>query len=331
MQKIVSIALAVLWSLPAVMAQNVRPANPPGAAQRLDYAYAAPKGWTSEAIPDGSRLLHSPVSNTGEKCFIGLLPVIPATGDLFSHADAAWNYTFSEFEVRPTPTFPNAPHYIRGVAAQGWEYLLIKRGIALRGSPRGPLQEQVFFGFVMVAKLGDRIGAVTGFSKDPLVSSCFGSSLENVWPRFFSTLRFTNWAPPGENGLAQKIQGVWESYGSSIGGAAATRYAFNAAGRYAETGAMQRYVGISRFVTEVWTSKTFGDGAYAVRGNEMTLTPDTGKAETAFVRLEELSQDGGKTWAEKLYILRAAPLNLNCGQFRCSNDDIEQAFERRDR
>ena len=331
MQRIALIALAVVWSLPAMAAQIGRAASPPGGAPRSDYAYTAPNGWTSEAIPDGSTLLHSPVSNTGEKCFIGLLPLIRVTGDLASHADAAWNYTFSQFEVRPTTSFPSTPHYIRGVSAQGWEYLLVKRGIALRGSPRGPLQEQVFFSFVMVAKLGDRIAAVTGFSKDPLVSSCFGSSLENVWPRFFSTLRFNNWTSPAESGLAQKIQGVWESYGSSIGGAAATRYAFNAAGRYAEAGTMQRYVGISRFVTEVWTSRTFGDGAFTVRGNEITLTPDTGKPETAVVRLEELSQDGGKTWVEKLYILRASPLNLNCGQFRCSNDDIEQAFERRDR
>jgi hypothetical protein len=92
---------AVVWSLPAMAAQNVRPTTPPGGSQHSDYAYTAPKGWTSEAIPDGSTLLHSPVSNTGEKCFIGLLPLIRATGNLASHADAAWNYTFNEFEVRP--------------------------------------------------------------------------------------------------------------------------------------------------------------------------------------------------------------------------------------
>jgi hypothetical protein len=207
---------------------------------------------------------------------------------------------------------------------------MIKQGIAFAGSAGDPRQEQQLFGFVMIAKMGSRVAAVSGVSKDPLVSSCFGSVLENVWPRFFSTLQFRNWTPPPGAGLSQKIVGVWESFGSSIGGGAVVRYVFTAAGRYAEAGTMQRYMALSRYETAIWTSRTFGDGSYTIRGNELVLTPDSGQPEVSRVRLEQSSQDGGRTWVEKLFLLKASMTSGNCSQFRCSNDDIELALERRD-
>jgi hypothetical protein len=53
------------------------------------------------------------------------------------------------------------------------------------------------------------------------------------------------------------------------------------------------------------TDAYFGDGAYAVKGHQITLTPDskTRGAQTGYFRVEQESKDGGRTWAEKLYLL----------------------------
>jgi hypothetical protein len=81
------------------------------------------------------------------------------------------------------------------------------------------------------------------------------------------------------------------------------QYAFTPAGRYAFIGVGQRYMALSRFEAAVWTSTTFGDGSYSVRGNELTLTPDRGQRETYLIRLEQESKDG-RNWTEKLYLMK---------------------------
>jgi hypothetical protein len=131
-------------------------------------------------------------SNTSENCAIRLYPMRPSSGDLFKDAVAAWGQVFQGFEVRPTMTFPAMPALIQGISAQGWAYVMVKQCIGLSGSSRDPLNEQQFFGFIMAAKLGNQVATVSGLSKDPLVSACFGRTLGDVWPKFFSTLQFMN-------------------------------------------------------------------------------------------------------------------------------------------
>lgn len=322
---LLSVMLALTAFAMAAQDPNAPPANP----SLSDYNYTPPPGWTKATFADGM-LLSSPVSDTGEKCAIGMFPMRPTSGDLFQDASVAWDQVFTAFEVRPTSTYPSMPVLIRGNSAQGWEYVIVKRGIALRGSASGPLSEQQFFGFIMIANLGDRVATVSGLSKDPLVSSCFGTSLGDVWPRFFSTLQFRNWNPLAGSGFAQKIHGIWQSISTSVGGGAVHRYVFTPAGRYAEMGVMQRYMNLSRYEYAIWTSKTFGDGSYRISGNQITFRPDRGQPQTGFLRLEQVSEDGGKSWKEKLYILTiSAPLE-NCGQFRCANAEGDTAFERQE-
>jgi hypothetical protein len=304
-------ALVIGWAVSATAGQNLPPAL-------SDYVYAVPNGWAATLSAEGI-LLRATVVSTGENCLMGLAPVVPSTGDLFADANMAWTRSFNGFDVRPTSTFFAGPHIIRGIAAQGWEYVIVKRGVGLRGAPVDPLRERQLFGFVMVAKLGGRIATVFGVSLDPLVSSCFGTSLGNVWPQFFASLQFRNFTPVGAAGLAQTIVGAWESYGSSIGGGASLQYVFTPAGRYAESGATRRYVGND----QVLTSTTFGDGAYLVRGNEITLVPDRGQAEAGSFRIEQVSEDGGATWVEKLYLAKPNPNAGRCGQFNCGPNLLE--------
>jgi hypothetical protein len=181
----------------------------------------------------------------------------------------------------------------------------------------------------MVAKLGDRVATVSFLSKDQKVSGCYQygyAFYPEVWPRFFASLHFRNWTPPAGSGLAHKIQGAWESFGTSTGGGAALQYAFTPAGRYAFFGVGQRYMRLSRFEAAIWTSTTFGDGSYSLRGNELTLRPDSGNPDLYFVRLEQVSQDGGRTWTEKLFMTQPVKnVTLDGPTIK----DNEVAFERR--
>lgn len=260
-----------------------------------DYSFAVPDGWTT--MPNGANLwVVSPPSETGERCTISLWPMrAPRGTDLLTDANYSWSEIFHDFAVPPGA----AARFVRATAAQGWEYAVVRRDMAPPGSPDATLTA-----FVMLVRLGDHVATITWLSKAQLYSTCIHvyTGLPKVWPRFFASLGFKGWTA-GASGFAQGVTGSWESFGSSTGGGAVLQYAFTPAGRYAFTGVGQRYMALSRFEAAVWTSTTFGDGAYAVRGNELTLRPDRGDAEVYVVRLERESTDG-RTWSEKLYLMR---------------------------
>jgi hypothetical protein len=298
-------------------------AEPPrGGSAFADYLYTAPEGWTP--TPSGTGLwIASPPSDAGERCTIGLWPMAPASNDLFADAQQAWGRIFQGFVIRPEDPL-NKTVLVRGVAPQGWEYALLRRGIVYPANPDAQLG-----GFIMVARLGDRDAVVSFLSKDPRFSACYmyGYAFHpEVWPRFFANLHFRNWTPPSGTGLAQRIQGSWESFGTSTGGGAALQYAFTPAGRYAFFGVGQRYMALSRFEAAVWTSTTFGDGSYSIRGGELVLRPDHGDPDVFFIRLEQVSEDGGRTWTEKLFMMQPTrTVNLDGARIH----DNEVGFERR--
>ena len=265
------------------------------AASSGDYIYTVPQGWT--VMPQGaSTWIVSPPSETGERCTISLWPMLQPGSDVLNDAAAAWGPTFREFSVPPGVI----TQFIRGTAAQGWEYAIVRRDMAPPGSA-----DATVTGFVMMARLGNREAMISWLSKAQLYSSCvqFYTGLPTVWPRFFASLGFRGWSAPPGSGLAPGIVGSWESFGSSTGGGAVLQYVFTPAGRYAFIGVGQRYMALSRFEAAVWTSSTFGDGSYSVRGNELTLTPDHGPRETYIIRLEQESRDG-RTWTQKLYMMK---------------------------
>lgn len=293
----------------------------------LEYIYAPPVGWMTRTVGADAILLSAPTSAAGENCFIGMSRLLPSAGELSVDAALAWTRSFAGFEVRSTMTFPEAPHLIRGVSSQGWEYLIIRRGMARVGSAADPLREQQLYGFVMVARLGNQVATLWGGSADPLVSACFGKSLGNVWPRFFSTLRFRSFRSAETNPLARGVVGSWESYGSSIGGAALVQYVFTAGGRYQESGVLQRYSNDR----PISSNQSAGDGTYFIRGGEITLVPDQGPRDVRSIRLESVSVDGGASWVETLSLFKANPVQSSafCGPFPCGPEDTDLQLRRR--
>jgi hypothetical protein len=272
-----------------------------------EYVYATPPGWSSNQYPDGI-VLTSPVSATGERCLISLWPMRSAGASLQDDADHIFQDVFKTYEPRSQTSrgTPLSPSVIRGTSGQGWDYLIVKRGIGKAATAAGSFA--TLLGFVMVAKLDDRLAVISGMSKDPLVSSCLGELAANAWPRFFYSLRFKSWTSTAHApAVPSKLVGVWTIATAT----AADQFTFAANGRYAGAAAAQTYSRVSSTEVLETTSAFFGNGAYSLTENTLTLTPDD-KArapENASFRVEEETRDGGRSWAEALYLLRTSTVD----------------------
>jgi len=278
-----------------------------GAASLPEYIYSPPPGWSNNTYSDGITLF-SPTYNTGERCLITMWPFQPAGPDLSTDAGRAFQRIFNTYEPR-TQTSDGTPlptTLIRGTSGQGWDYVILKRGIGKPNGPGGPFES--LQGFVLVARLRSNVAVVAGLSKAPLVSSCLGELVGNVWPRFFYSLRFKDW-PVNDQGtaMASKLEGTWTTASGGVSG----QYQFAANGRYATAAAVQRYSAVSSSQVVASTQAFFGNGSFTVQENGITLTPDDGKGprETGWLRLEEESRNGGRTWTPVLYLLRVSAVD----------------------
>src|SRR2546423_13281630 len=157
-------------------------------------------------------------------------PIAPSSGDLFTDANRVWQQNFSAFgnPVMST-TLLN-----RGVSPQGWEYAVVRRGIAAKGSidpsPEG-------FAMAVAAKLGDRVATVSWYSGGTLTSSCFvdhhATDFPEVGPRFFDALQFRSYGSAAGGALGKGLGGFCESFGATLGGGSVNQHAFTPVDRYA--------------------------------------------------------------------------------------------------
>ncbi|HVS95225.1 MAG TPA: hypothetical protein VHE54_02030, partial [Puia sp.] len=255
-------------------------------------------GWSPTRYPDGI-VLSAPVSNTGERCLLQIWPMRTASGNLAQDAVQSFRQIFSAYTATNSE-FATRNSIIRGTSAQGWDYLVIKNAIRITGS-----NYQVLFGFVFVAGLGNRVAVISGISRDPLVSSCFGLNLTDVWPNFFYSLHFKDWTPAaGAQTLQQRISGAWIAATATV----ADKWVFAGNGRYASAAASQRYYSISSGEAVSVTDAYFGDGSWSLDGHAILLTKDNDKANPSkgWIRVEQESYDNGNTWTDKLYLLRTS-------------------------
>lgn len=265
-----------------------------------EYVYALPPGWTANQYPDGI-VLTSPMSATNERCVFTLWPTRAAGTNLVADANAIFQDVYKTYEPRNQTVRGTAmePSLTRGTSGMGWDYVIVRRGVAPPGSPESRLA------FTLVAKLNNRLAVISGVSRDPLVSTCMGELAGNVWPRFFYSLSFKSWTAANDPSAVQKrIVGVWTAATAT----AADQFTFAPNGRYGGAAAAQQYSRVSSTEVLTTTQAYFGNGAYTLRGNTITLTADDQKnaPESGFWRVEQESKDDGRTWVESLYLLRVS-------------------------
>jgi hypothetical protein len=293
-------ACLVLAGSGPVFAQGAATSN---ASSLGEYVFSTPPGWQANQYSDGITLT-SPASATGERCLIQMWPMRQAGANMQADANSIFQQVFQGYEPRFRTDRGGElrPSVVHGISGQGWEYLIVKRGI---GHP-GPYA--TLLGFVFVAKLGNWLGVVSGLSKDPLISSCMGELQGNAWPKFFYTLGFKSWTNTDQSAaLRQRMIGTWTIATANV----ADQFTFAANGRYASGAASQQYTNINNSEVLTTTQGFFGNGAYTLRGNAITLMPDdkSRRAEAGFVRVEEESQDEGRTWTQRLYLMRTSSVD----------------------
>jgi len=268
-----------------------------------DYVFAMPPGWTGTKYSD-ALVLMSPASATNEKCVVSVWPMRPAGPNLLNDANNAFRDVYKAFDLKSMTTRGTQmpASIVHGTSGQGWEYVVIKRGVAPRGSPESRL------GFVFAARLNDRLAVISGVAKDPLVSTCMGELASNFWPRFFYSLSFKNWPATDQTAaMRKKMSGVWITATATAG----DRIVFAGNGRYANAAAAQQYYRVNSTELVTTTQAYFGNGAYALKGNAIALIQDDRKnqPDNGFVRVEDESKDEGRTWSEILYLLRGSAID----------------------
>ncbi|HEU5412246.1 MAG TPA: hypothetical protein VFW31_00750 [Candidatus Angelobacter sp.] len=274
-------------------------------ASLRDYVYTAPPGWTTNQYPDGI-VLTSPVFNTGERCLLSLWPMRGSSsgGNLQRDANLIFQDIFRTYELSSHTAYSEVPSsFTRGASGQGWDYLIVKRGIRKPGG-----QYETLLGFVFLARLENRLAVISGISKEPLVSSCMGELVNNVWPQFFYSLSFRNWTPkPDASAMRGRLAGKWTAATAT----AADQFTFAGNGRYASAAAAQQYAVLSSSELLETTQAYFGNGSYTIQGNAITLTQDDrkGQPEHGFFRVEEESKDEGRNWTPSLYLLRTSTVD----------------------
>lgn len=290
--------------------------GPPAAAVGLstldEYVFTAPSGWATQRLSDAI-MLASPLSATNEKCLIYLMPMRPAGTDLLQDANNVFRDVWLRNYVlrNQTPAgfaFPES--IVHGASGQGWEYVIVRRGIAPPNSRESRL------GFVMVAKLDNRLAVISGLSKDPLVSACMGENIATtVWPKFFYSLSFKSWqASDQTQAMRKRLSGEWIAATATAG----DMITFAGNGRFANAAAAQQYhLGTNELITT--TQAYFGNGSYTLRGNAITLAQDDKRTTNGFFRIEQESKDEGRTWADAFYLMRTSTVN---------GEDYELRFKR---
>jgi len=252
-------------------------------------AFTPPRGWNRTTRADAVVYVSPPYPNTNEVCELGILPMRRGSGDLLRDATAAFQGLFRADPMRGYPEDP--PLLVKGTSPLGWPYVTIQKTLG-PGGEGGPGLS------VFVAGVGDQIATVFTTSKRPLVSQCFGEAFPSEWPAFFNSLRFKGVKPISDAEMKTRLAGSWTATGARV----LIRYTLAANGRYASGSA----IGYSQRVsaTEVlYTTTGFrGDGAWTVKGQSLTLSPDNGPAEPGVFRLEQDSKDG-RTWKDRLCIV----------------------------
>jgi hypothetical protein len=265
-------------------------ASSAGGAQVGGMTFTPPRGWNRTTRADAVVYVSPPYPNTREVCELLILPMRRGSGDLLRDAIGTFQ---GLFKVDPFGGYPGIePQLARGTSPLGWPYVVLQKTLGQGGS-EGP-------GIILlVAGVGDQIATVFTTSKYPLVSQCFGEAFPSEWPAFFDSIRFQGVKTAlSDSDLKAKLVGNWTATGSRV----LIRYTLAANGRYASGSA----IGYSQRVspTEVlYTTTGFrGDGAWTVKGQTLTLTPDNRPPEPGTFRLEQESKDG-RTWRDRLCVL----------------------------
>ena len=190
--------------------------------------------------------------NDQTPCAYGLSPARASSGTLDADARAALLEALSGWQLKS-----DRYNAIRGTAGAGWPYFLFQTDVQrLVG---GSYEYATAMAMAFPAGTG-RVNIAWG------VGNPAHCTLNDVaFAQLFHSLSPRGWTSDGGKALSKDIQGTWRD-SEHVG---IMQYKFMPTGRY-EFG-----IGtVTRLGTLETTSSSVTDGGYALRGSDLTLTPD---------------------------------------------------------
>jgi hypothetical protein len=220
-------------------------------AGELEVEFDVPPGYA--ATREGSRIVLTPTAGREKTpCAYGLSPARPSQGTLEADARAAILEVLPGWQLK-------SDHYnaMRGNAGAGWSYFWFRTDI------QKLIQGSYEYATVMTMAFPASSGRVNIIWGVGVTGRCMSDDI--AFARLFHSLRPRGWTSDGGKALAQELQGTWRN-SQSVG---MVQYRFMADGRY-EFG-----IGtVTRMGLFERTSSSVADGRYALRGAELTVTPE---------------------------------------------------------
>ncbi len=239
------------------------------------FSFRMPQGMTGEDKTDHFDM-------TDDKCAITANMAQPASGTLAQQANDLLIQAYSALGYQVlddnygTDLLANRTE---GKTAGGWSY------VELRAELRkgGPSDER---GHIFLVGVGNEVVPFIGYS--PTTQGCtqlahdFKTGIigELRWRELEFSLDFPT-ATKSPAALAQPVIGHWALFSGPSG----QEYVFAANGRYQYWGGLSQAHVVSSTEYELVTSHFSGDGAFAVKGDQLALFPDGKPAESFLVRV----------------------------------------------
>ena len=249
-------------------------------AGAIDMDFSVPPGYTSER--NGQAVVIKPTTlDRNTPCIYGVSPSRASKGSLEADARSAILEALPGWQIK-------SEHYnaMRGTAGDGWTYYWFRTDVQqMAGSSMQYLTAMT----MAIPNGSNRVSIVWGFGSTGV---CGSDDLH--FTRLFHSLRPRGWTPDGGKAFARELQtGTWRNTES----AGMAQFKFLASGRYA--------YGQGTSVTfgnlETRTGSV-GDGAYALKGADLTLTPDSRRGVRKF-RARIYDEFSGGLWLRTLALL----------------------------
>lgn len=213
-------------------------------AASIEVDFTLPSGYTAQN-QGGFVWIVPQAGGVRTPCVYGLAPPRPSKGSLEVDAAAALVETVAAGWQR----INDRRIAMRGVAAAGWQYFLL--GGEFQGTIAGNTSYLAVMAMVFPAP-ANRVNLVFGLGS---ISDCTFNDVP--FAQLFHSLRPRGWPNPAGNPLERDLIGAW-------GGSRLSGHAFDANGRYSRSASGQLFGNII---------SGEGDGRYALRGSEITVTP----------------------------------------------------------
>jgi hypothetical protein len=227
-------------------------------AASLEVDFTVPSGYVAK--PEGAGLSLVPQTlGVRTPCIYVLAPPLSSKGSLEADAEAALIEMVAALGMSRSGDYRIARG---GIAAAGWRYFL--SGANFQGQTGGETRLLAVMAMVFPAPAG-RVNVVFGFgSIAGTITECTFNDVP--FAQLFLSLQPRGWPSPAGNALERDLIGRWA-------GSRLSQHTFHANGSYSRSAAG---------VLNGDPISAEGDGRYALRGSEITITTRAGQAPERF-------------------------------------------------